>query len=46
MTADAVSQTFNYLKVSGFRLGVLINFGQPGLNTKDWFFACAFESVS
>ena len=31
---DAVSQTLNYLKASGFRLGVLINFGKTSLGYK------------
>lgn len=38
MTADAVSQTLNYLKVSGFRLGVLINFGKTRLEYKRLIF--------
>ena len=31
MSADAISQPLNYLKVSGFRLALLINFGKTQL---------------
>jgi len=34
ISADAITQTLNYLKVSGFRLGVLINFGKASLEYK------------
>jgi GxxExxY protein len=29
-----VAQTINYLKASGIRLGIIINFGEPSLNFK------------
>lgn len=34
ITDDAVSQTLNYLRASGIRLGIIINFGKTGLEYK------------
>ncbi len=34
ITEDAVSQTLNYLKASGLRLSLIINFGKNGLEYK------------
>jgi len=31
---EHMAQTMNYLKVSGNRLGLLVNFGQPSLQYK------------
>ena len=38
MTNEAVAQTLNYLKASGFKLGVLINFGKISLEYKRLIF--------
>jgi GxxExxY protein len=38
LSADATTQTLNYLKVSGFRLGVLFNFGKTRLEYKRLIF--------
>jgi GxxExxY protein len=31
---EHLAQTLNYLKVSGFKLGLILNFGEPGLKIK------------
>ena len=34
ITDDAISQTLNYLRASGIRLGIIINFGKSGTEYK------------
>lgn len=34
ITDDAIAQTLNYLKASGIRLGLIINFGKSALDCK------------
>lgn len=34
ITNDFIAQTINYLKVSNNKLGLIVNFGEPRLNTK------------
>ncbi len=38
ITDDAVAQTLNYLKASGLRLGLIINFGKSALDYKRLIF--------
>ncbi len=34
LTNDNLAQTLNYLKVTGFKLGILANFGESSFNSK------------
>jgi GxxExxY protein len=38
ITDDAIAQTLNYLKASGLRLGLIINFGKSALDYKRLIF--------
>jgi len=38
ITGDAIAQTLNYLKASGLRLGLIINFGKSALDYKRLIF--------
>lgn len=31
---DNIAQTLNYLKVTGYKLGILVNFGEASFNSK------------
>ncbi len=37
LTDEHIAQTINYLKVSGNKLGLLVNLGEENLNIKDWY---------